>query len=79
MKKFFYFAVRRTKSVTDSTGRSRNEQVLVYGTKVFLSAEECDNAYRNWRIAHTNELCGVFGYAKELIIDPITHECKGYK
>jgi hypothetical protein len=77
-QQYFYFAVRRTKSMVDSTGRTRNVPVLVYGTKTFQSSAEVLKEYSQWMATHTNELYGIFQYSKRIKINPTTHEAEGW-
>lgn len=77
-KKYFAFAVRSSKVVTSRTGVARNSDVLVYGTKIFQSAKECDECYAAWRQQHLLKLSCVVGFDKKPKIDPITHELVGF-
>lgn len=78
-EKYFAFAIRSSKVVTTRTGAARNSDILVYGTKIFSSAEECDKFYAKWRQEHLLKLSTIVGFKKKPKIDPVTRELIGFE
>lgn len=78
-KKYFAFAIRSSKVVTSRTGVARNSDILLYGTKIFSSAEECDKCYAKWRQTHPMKLSTIVDFNKKPIIDPVSRELVGFE
>ena len=66
MAQYFYFGVRRTKDVTDSTGRSRKEHFVVWGKKSYPTPQQAIQANIQWWTQHPTEDPIVRGFDKPL-------------
>lgn len=66
MVKYFYFGVRRTKDVTDTTGRSRKEHFVVWGKKSYPTPQQAIQANIQWWTQHPTEDPIVRGFDKPL-------------
>jgi hypothetical protein len=75
-EKYYAFAVMSSKVVMDRTGRPTKRSVLLYDTRTFATAKECDAYYANWRQTHPLRLSTVVEFNKKPNIDPVTHELK---
>lgn len=65
MQKFWYFGVRRTRLTTNTTGRSRNEQIIAWGRNAYATREEAIRANFEWWCKHDEDPI-VRGFDKQL-------------